>query len=100
MSKYVLTAEADQDLKDIWDYIAEDDVEAADRWDSKLRHAFEMLACTPQAGHSRTDLTDLVVLFWPVAAYLIIYRVVHERVEILAITQGARDIPSFLHTRS
>lgn len=39
MSKYVLTPEADQDLDDIWDYIAQDDIEAADRWDAKLRES-------------------------------------------------------------
>ncbi len=99
MSKYVLTAEADEDLKEIWDYIAEDDAEAADRWDSKLRHAFGMLASNPRAGHTRRNLTDLPVLFWPVGAYLIIYRVLSACVEILAITQGSRDIPSFLRQR-
>lgn len=64
MSKHVLTPEADQDLDDIWDYIAQDDIEAADRWDAKLRESFEMLASNPRAGHTRKDLTDQPVLFW------------------------------------
>jgi plasmid stabilization system protein ParE len=34
MSTYILTPEADQDLDDIWEYIALDDIEAADRWDA------------------------------------------------------------------
>ena len=74
MSKYLLTEEADQDLADIWEFIAGDDVEAADRWDAKLRDAFGRLARAPGMGHSRKDLTDFSVLFWPVGAYLILYR--------------------------
>ena len=42
------------------------------------------------------------VLFWPVGNYLIIYRLVSASapIEIVAITQGSRDIPSFLHRRT
>ncbi len=58
MSQYVLTPQADQDLVDIWEYIAQDDIEAADRWDANLREAFQMLARNPRVGHSRKDLSD------------------------------------------
>jgi plasmid stabilization system protein ParE len=51
-------------------------------------------------GHKRKDLTDYSVLFWPVEAYLILYRVQAERIEIVAVTQGARDIPAFLRKRT
>jgi plasmid stabilization system protein ParE len=47
-------------------------------------------------GHKREDLTAFPVFFWPVAAYLVIYRIKSKRIEIVAVTQGARDIPSFL----
>lgn len=100
MSKYNVTEEADHDLHEIWEYIAQDDIEAADRWDLRLRGAFEVLARNPGAGHSRRDLTDTSVLFWPLSAYLIIYRTLGDHVEILAVTQGARDIPSFLRQRA
>jgi len=99
MSKYVLTAEADQDLDDIWEYIAQDNIEAADRWDAKLREAFAMLAHNPRAGHTRKDLTDKPILFWPVGAYLTLYRILEDKIEIVAVTQGARDIPSNLRRR-
>ena len=51
MSNYVLTPEADLDLDEIWEYIAQDDIEAADKWDGKLREAFNMLARNSRAGH-------------------------------------------------
>jgi plasmid stabilization system protein ParE len=88
------------DLDEIWEYIALDNIRAADHWVAKLFEAFEALAQNPGMGHTREDLTASPILFWPVGAYLILYRVQGERVEIAAVTQGARDIPSFLRRRS
>lgn len=36
MSGYVLSEDADLDLDDIWEYIAQDNIDAADRWIGKL----------------------------------------------------------------
>jgi|SRR5271157_3759588 len=99
MKEYVLSIGAELDLDEIWEYIAHDNIEAADRWIGKLFDAFEALALTPGMGHKRQDLTDVPILFWPVGAYLILYRIQTERIEIVAVTQGARDIPSFLRKR-
>ena len=99
MSRYVLSPGADRDLELIWEYIADDSIDAADRWIEKLYDAFAALAANPGMGHRRVDLTDFPVLFWPVGAYLIIYRSQKDRIDIVAITQGSRDIPSFLHRR-
>jgi len=96
VTKYVLNLEAEQDLNEIWEYIAKDNIDAADRWIEKFFEAFEALGQTPGLGHVRDDLTDLPILFWPVGAYLVLYRVQAEWTEIVAVTQGARDIPAFL----
>jgi len=100
MKNYVLGVGAELDLNEIWEYIANDSIDAADRWIGKLFDAFESLTKTPGMGHTRTDLTDCPVLFWPVGAYLILYRIQSEAIEIVAVTQGARDIPSFLRQRT
>ena len=99
MKKYVLGIGAEQDLDEIWEYIAEDNIDAADRWIERLFDAFDALARAPGMGHKREDLTAYPILFWPVGTYLILYRVKRERIEIVAVTQGARDIPSFLRQR-
>jgi plasmid stabilization system protein ParE len=96
---YVLSADADFDLDAIWEYIAADNIAAADRWVGKLFDAFEALGQTPGMGHRREDLTLYPVLFWPVGAYLIIYRAERHPIEIVAVTQGSRDIPAFLSRR-
>lgn len=99
MSAYVLGEAVALDLEAIWEYIAHDNIPAADCWIEKLFGAFETLARTPGIGHKREDLTALPVLFWPVGEYLIIYRRLSQRIEIVAVTQGVRDIPIFLLQR-
>ncbi len=100
MKQYVLSSGAESDLDEIWGYIARDNIDAADRWIGKLFDAFDTIACNPGIGHKREDLTTYPVRFWPVGAYLIIYRLHNERVEIVGVAQGALDIPSFLRRRS
>jgi plasmid stabilization system protein ParE len=99
VSGYVLSVDADFDLDDIWEYIAADNIDAADRWMGKLFDAFEALGQTPGMGHRREDLTSYPVLFWPVGTYLVIYRAERLPIEIVAVTQGSRDIPAFLSRR-
>lgn len=71
----------------------------ADRWIGKLYDAFEAIARMPGIGHRREDLTSYPILFWPVGSYLVIYRAERRPVQIVAVTQGSRDIPAFLRRR-
>jgi len=66
MSGYVLGGDADQDLDEIWEYVALDSVDAADRLLAELSEEFEQVAQTPGMGRKREDLTQFPVLFWPV----------------------------------
>ena len=100
MREYVLSVGAELDLNEIWEYIAQDNLSAADRWTEKLFAAFEAIAKNPGIGHKREDLTAHPILFWPVDEYLIMYRIQKELIEIVAVTQGARNIPVFLRQRT
>lgn len=100
MSRYVLSNEALLELDGIWEYIAQDDANAASRWIAKLLDTCEMLALNPRIGHSRAEVADKSVLFWPVGNYLIVYRDFDDHIVILAITQGARNLPSYLNRRT
>jgi antitoxin ParD1/3/4/toxin ParE1/3/4 len=71
---HVLSVGANSDSNAIWDYIARDNIDAADSWIAKLFDTFEALGRSPGIGHTRKDLTPLPVLFWPVGAYLVTYR--------------------------
>ncbi len=50
MSGYILGADTDQDLDAIWEYIAKDSIDAADRWIARLFDAFEALVQSPAWG--------------------------------------------------
>lgn len=99
MNGYILGASVEFDLDDIWEFIAADSIDAADRWIDKLFEAFEALARMPGMGHKREDLTSHQILFWPVGRYLIIYRAESHPIQIVAVTQGSRDIPTLLRRR-
>ena len=99
MNTYTLGRDVGQDLDGLWEYVAEESVEAADGLIAGLFEAFEALARNPGMGHKRKDLTTSPVLFWPVGSYLVIYRAKKTLVQIVAVVHGKRDIPSFLHRR-
>jgi plasmid stabilization system protein ParE len=99
MSRYVLSDEALLELDGIWEYIARDDASAASRWVGKLLEACEMLSHNPRAGRCHAEIVDKSILFWPVANYIILYRVFDDHIDIVAVTEGSRDIPSYLRRR-
>jgi plasmid stabilization system protein ParE len=90
-----------EDLLGIWEYIAADNPGAADAWVETVYGQFAHLAAFPRAGHPRPDLAGPRPLrFWPVGAYLIIYRVREDVVEIVAVVHAARSLPRFLRSRT
>jgi antitoxin ParD1/3/4/toxin ParE1/3/4 len=66
MSAFLLSPEADEDVWNIWRYLAEEiGVSVANRIEAELFRKFEMLARTPGIGHRRADLTSHPVSFLP-----------------------------------
>ena len=94
MKRFKLSPEAASDVRDIWAYIAEDSIKAARKVRISLLDACKLLAENPHIGHSREDLTDQPVLFWPVGSYLIIYDSRTKPLSIVRVLHGARDVPS------
>jgi plasmid stabilization system protein ParE len=99
MPIYELSPEALDDLQLIQDFIAVDNAEAAERLIDQFFEAFEQLAAWPKTGHARADLTSKSVRFWPVGAYLVVYREYSNSIQIVAVLHGARDVPSILDAR-
>ena len=97
--RYVFTPEAAHDLDDIWEYIALDSIDAADRVITEIRHACKRLSQSPGIGHAREDITMRPVKFWGVFSYLIVYDPASSPLVILAVLHGARDVESLLTQR-
>jgi toxin ParE1/3/4 len=53
---------------------------------AKLFHGFQTVADSPGIGHTRKDLTNFAIKFWPIGAYLILYRIRNKQVEIMGVT--------------
>jgi plasmid stabilization system protein ParE len=96
MRRYVLTPSAKRDINDIWDYIAADSIEAADRVLDALESAMIKLAKNPGVGHWREELADKRHRFWLVYSYLIVYRHEAKPLQIVRVLHAARDVQSIL----
>ena len=99
MNAFFLSPEASHDLTEIFEYIAQDNVQAAERVRVELLAAMRALAAMPAQGHRREDLTKREVLFWPVRAYQIIYRADGVALEVVAVLHGKRNIRRILKAR-
>ena len=97
MSDFRLSPQAFQDIDSIWEYIAQDNLDAADRLRDEFFDAFEKLAKMPGIGHLRQDLATEPLRFWLVhSSYLVIYRPDSHPLEIVRVLHGARDIKNVL----
>jgi toxin ParE1/3/4 len=94
MSLYRLSKEAEQDLEDLWVYLAERNDIAGDRQVAKLLNRFPMLAQFPAMGVSRDGLLDGLRSF-PVKPYIIFYILIPDGIEILRIIHQSRDIEDY-----
>jgi plasmid stabilization system protein ParE len=91
MIGYVLHPEAFTDIDEIWEYIAEDNIDAADRVVSEIFAAVATLVRSPHIGHRRPDLTTSPLRFHLVRDYLIAYAPNETPLWILAVLHGRRN---------
>ena len=96
MKRYILTPRAKRDVNEIWDYIASDNIEAADRVLDALESAMVKLAKNPDIGHRREELADKSHRFWLVYSYLIVYRHEAKPLQIVRVLHAARDVQGLL----
>lgn len=99
MGQYRFTPQAVSDLLEIWSFLAQDNVEAADRVEEPVFHACDLLAESPLAGRVRKDLTLLPLRFWgvqPYSKYIIVYDPGETPLQVIRILHGARNLPSIL----
>jgi toxin ParE1/3/4 len=93
MKRLSFTPLARQDLDAIHDYIATDSPAAAGRWIDRLEAECGKLAAMPGMGRPREEFGAGLRSF-AVGSYLIFYREYPDRLEIVRVLHGARDIES------
>ena len=98
MPHYRITNEAHADLDTLWLYVAErGGIETADRLIDAIIERFPLLASTPGMGFAREDFAPGLRSF-PVGDYLIFYRRVSGRIDIVRVLHGSRDLPRFFQS--
>ncbi len=70
---YDFHPEVRRDLDEIWEFIAADSPDAADRVTAEIVSAIDALVPFPHQGHRRPDLTSRPLRFILVREYLIAY---------------------------
>jgi toxin ParE1/3/4 len=79
------------DILDIWDYIAEDGIDQADRWVDKLDEKLELIATQPLMGRARDELAAKLRSF-PFGRYVVFYLPVDDGIDVVRVLHSARDV--------
>ncbi len=93
MNRYKISQRAEQDLEDIWIYVAQTDQIAADLLLAKIFDKFPMLASFPEMGKKRDNLLKGLRSF-PVKPYVVFYAKTKDGIEIFRILHQSRDFES------
>ena len=91
MNEYAFHPEAFADLDEIWEFIAKDNIDAADRVIADVFETIRSLVPFPQGGHRRPDLTTRPLRLTRVYDYLIAYAPEENRVWVIAVLHGNRN---------
>jgi toxin ParE1/3/4 len=100
MAEFVLSGFVEAELAAIWDYIAIDNIDAADRFLEAAQATFGKLARMPGMGRQRRFFESRLseVRSFRVEGFdnfLIFYAPIPEGIEVFHVLHGARDLESF-----
>ena len=85
------TPEAIADLDRIWDYVAVDNVAAADRLIDEFNDRFLLLSQNPEIGELQPLLADGTYRRFTHCSYVIYYRQLDDGIVLVRVLHGARD---------
>ncbi|SPE33878.1 Plasmid stabilization system [Acidobacteriia bacterium SbA2] len=91
MVTYDFHPEVRADLDEIWQFIAADNPDAADRMIAGIVEAIDNLVPFPGAGHRRQDLTSRPLRFILVRQYLIAYAPEEKPLWVVAVIHARRS---------
>ena len=91
MLKILKTPAAENDLNEIWWYIAQDNPDSADKLLDEIEETSRKLARFTDMGRSRDELHPGLKSF-PVGKYLIFYMPIKGGIEIIRVLHGMMDI--------
>ena len=103
MPRLLVREQADKDVDQIVEAIADDNLSAAMQFQDRVRETYDRIATWPQIGariRAREEaLRDM--RYYPIRGYrnyLVFYLPLEDGAEIVHVIHGARDIPSALRS--
>ena len=91
MSLVTRRPHAETDILEIWGYIAEDSVVAADRWVDKLDEKFALWATQPMMGRARDELSPGIRSL-AIGRYVVFFQPLPDGIDVVRVLHGSRDI--------
>ena len=84
---------AQEDLIEIWEYIAADSIDRADAFIDIVDDKLSTLATQPGMGRTRDELMAELHSF-PVGRYILFYELFTDGIALVRVLHSARDIPA------
>jgi toxin ParE1/3/4 len=91
MVRVLRRPQAETDILEIWDYIADDSMVEADRWVDRLDEKFALWATQPMMGRSRDELAPGVRSL-AFGRYVVFYEPLPDGIDVVRVLHGTRDI--------
>lgn len=91
MPVVLLRPRAQDDITEIWGYIADDSELQADAFVDRLDAKFQLLARQPRLGRAREELAPGLRSF-PLGRYVIFYESVLDGIAVVRVLHSARDL--------
>ncbi|SRR6266404_4187398 len=95
MKRLLVSPSARSDLVNVREYIASENKRAAARIIREIKASFKTLLEFPEMGRRRDELRQGLRSF-PIKKYVVFYFVTEDRVKIVRVLHGSRDIDTIL----
>ncbi|MDJ0797060.1 MAG: type II toxin-antitoxin system RelE/ParE family toxin [Calothrix sp. MO_167.B12] len=93
MTQHIISPEASQDLSEIIDYFASRNIDAGERFVDEFEKKCKYLANFPNMGRSYGNIKP-ELRGVPLDGYIILYRIIDGRIEIVRVISGYRNLES------
>jgi toxin ParE1/3/4 len=93
MPRVLLRPQAEVDVQDIWTFIAEDNMVAADEWVDQLDAKMRLWATQPMMGRARDELAPGIRSL-AFGRYVVFYLALPDGIDVVRVLHGSRDIDS------
>ena len=91
MARVTRRPQAEADILEIWDYIAEDSIVEADRWVDRLDEKLSLWATQPMRGHARDELAPGIRSL-SFGRYVVFFEPLADGIDVVRVLHGSRDI--------